>query len=277
MKTYLLDKTIAVGTAYTAELDKGLVIEEISTSSTTRAVLFVAGAPCAEVVADLAPVFPELKNLNTPLPLGDNYVVVPPAKEFKFSGSSGSEMRLKGKIIELEPGESLPAGLLARWTEQAKKYISYKSGVLTVAAGSTWAAGTESKIIDFDVPAGERWLFAHRYQAEARLDDLVEVPRGYSQIRINDDPLDILSAGMGKKGIAGSAAPNPPRALTTKTTDVEVVLVDKVAMSLEKMPLELKAGTNLKIYLINTAADYTVPVGKTLNLIAHIVGVKEYV
>ena len=277
MKTYKLDKTITVDTDFTAEMDKGYVIDEVGTSSTDPAILSVAGAPCLEIVKDLAPAFAEVKNLNPLLPLGELNVIVPPSKKLRFSGSSGSEMRLKGKIIELDPGEVLPAGLLARYTEQAKKFISYKSGVVTVAAAAVWAAGTESKIIDFTCLAGEKWLFADRYQAEARLDNLVEVPSGYSQIRINDDPLDILDTAMGKKGIAGSGAPNPPRDVDTTTTDIVAVLVDKVAATLEDMKLDLRPGVNLKVYLINTGADYTVPTGKTLNLIVHLVGVKEYI
>ena len=69
----------------------------------------------------------------------------------------------------------------------------------------------------------------------------------------------------------------PPRALSTKTTDVEVVPVNKVPATLEDMKLELKPGMNLKVYLINTGADYTVPTGKTLNLIVHLVGEKQYI
>ena len=277
MKTYKLDKTIAVDTDYTAEMDKGYVIKKVGTSSADIATLSVAGAPCLEIVKDLAPAFAEEKNLNPLLDLGDNYVVVPPQKKLRFSGSADSEIRLQGSIIELEPGEFLPAGLLARHSEQAVKFISYKSGVVTVAATAVWTAKTESKIIDFTCPAGEKWLFANRYQAEARLDDLVEVAGGYSQIRINDNPLDILDTAFGKKGIAGSAAPNPPRALSTKTTDIEVVSVNKVPATLEDMKLDLRPGVNLKVYLINTGADYTVPTGKTLNLIVHLVGERQYI
>lgn len=277
MRTYKLDKTIAVGTDYTVEWDKGYIIEAVSTSSTTIATVSVAGAPCLEIIKDLAPLFPELKNLNPPLPLGSLYIAVPPTKKLRFSGSAGSELRIVGKIIELEPGEILPASHLARYTEQSKKYLSYKVGEVTTAAAGVVTAGTETKVVDFTCPAGEKWLFAHRYQAEGRLDNLVEVARFYSQIRINDDPLDILDTAMGKKGIAGSATPNPPRAVDTTTTDIVVVPVDKVANSLEDMKLELGPGVNVKVYGINTGADYTVPAGRTLSQIVHVVGIKEYI
>jgi len=277
MKTYLLDKTISVDTVYTAEMDKAYVIEEVGTDSTTTATLKVAGAPCLEIVEDFAPAFAEVKNLNPVLPLGDLRVIVPPSKKFEFSGSAGSKLRIKGFILELQPGEVLPAGYAARYTEQARKYFSYKSGVVTFAAGTTWAAGTETKVIDFTAPAGEKWVFAHRYQAEARLDNLVAVPRGFSQIRINDDPLDILDTAMGPKGLAGSGTPNPPRDVDTTTTDIVAQLVNKVPASLEKMKIELMPGVNVKVYLINTGANYTVPTGRTLNLIVHMVGIKEYI
>jgi hypothetical protein len=211
------------------------------------------------------------------LELGDLRIIVPPSKVLRFSGSSGSTLRIVGKIIELEPGESLPAGLLARYTEQSKKYISYQTGNVTVAAGGVVSAGTETKVIDFTCPAGEKWTFAHKYQAEGRLDNLVAVPQFFSQIRINDDPLDILSTEMGPKGIAGSSAPNPPRDVDTTTTDIVAQLVEKVAATLEDMKIELVPGVNLKVYMINTGADYTVPTGRTLNQIIHMVGVKEFI
>lgn len=275
MKIYKLDKTIEVDKEYVAEMDKAYLIEEIGTSSTSKASLIVAGAPCVEIVQDIAPLYPEVKNLNSLLKLDKLFIVIPPSKRFRFSGSPGSEMRLKGKIIELEPGEALPAEYLARYTEQSKKYISYQYGSVSAAAGTVISAGAETKIIDFTCPAGEKWVFNSRYQAEGRLDDLTNVNQFYFQIRINDDPLDILSADMGKKGIAGASSPNPPRDLSSLTTDIQAQLVEKTAFTFEDMPIELTPGRNLKVIGINTGGDYTVPTGKTLHQIVHLVGIKE--
>lgn len=277
MKTYKLDKTFAANTDYTAELDKAYIVQKVGTSSTTKGTLKVAGAPCLEIVQDIAPLFPRMTNLNQPLDLGDLYVVIPNSKTFRFEGSAGSEVRLIGKIIELESGEALPAAFAGRYAEQPNKFLSYKSGEVTTAAGGTVAAGAETTIIDFTCPAGEKWLFKHRYQAEGRLDNLDAVPQFYFQIRINDDPLDILSTDMGKKGISGSSTPNPPRDVDTTTTDIVEQYVEKVAATLEDMPIELKPGVNLKVIGVNTGSDYVVPTGQTLSQVCHLVGIKEYI
>jgi len=277
MKRYLLDKIIDVDTEYTAEMDKAYVIHAIGTDSSSKATLYVAGAPCAEVVEPIAPLAPDLTNANELLDLGDLYVVVPPSKQLKFTGASGSKMRIKGYIIELEPGEALPAGLLARYTEQSKKFITYFSGSDTTAEGNTVSADTETTLIEQTIGAGEKYILKDRYQAEGRLDDLTHISRFYSRIYVNDNPLDILDTDMGKKGIAGTGAPNPPRFVTTTTTDIEAQEVAKKPFSLKDVPIELNPGDILKVTMINNGDDYTVPTGKTLYQIAHIVAVKEYI
>lgn len=277
MKRYLLDKIIDVDTTYTAEMDKAYVIQAVGTDSSTKATLKVAGAPVLEIVEDIAPIAPKMTNLNGLLELGDLYVVVPPSKKFSFTGASGSKMRIKGYILELGPGEALPAGLLARYTEQSKKFISYLSGSQTTSEGNTVSAGTETTVIEQTIGAGEKWVFNHRYQAEGRLDDLTNVSRFYSRIYLNDDPFDILDTDMGNKGIAGQAAPNPPRDVTTTTTDIEAQEVEKKAFSLKDNPIEAGPGDIIKVTMLNNGSDYTVPTGKTLYQIVHIVGVKEYI
>jgi len=253
MKKYFLDKTIDVGTLYRAETDKAYVITKIGTTSTTKATFSVAGIPCAEIYSELAPNYPTSSNLAGPIDLGNLFIVVPPTKTFGFTGSTGSTMHLIGNIIELEPGETLPPDLMSRWTQQGRKFISYLSGSVTTAAGGVVSAGTETDIIVTTVPVAERFTLNRIYMAEGRLDDYTPVDRFYSRIYVNGKPLDIIETAMGRLGIAGSSAPHPPRAG-----------VNFEAFSFEEKPLVLEAGTDLRITMINTGADYTVPTGRTL-------------
>ena len=253
MKKYFLDKTIAVGTLYRAETDKAYVIKAIGTDSATKATLSVAGVPVAEIYSEMAPLYPTSGNLNGPINLGKLFIVIPPTKTFSFTGAAGSSMRLIGELIELEPGEVLPSDLLSRFTEQGRKFISYLTGSVTTAAGGTITAGTETDIIVTTVPVAERFILNRLYMAEGRLDDYTPVPRFYSRIYVDGKPLDNVEATMGPLGIAGSSAPHPAR-----------IAVNTKPFSFEEKPLVLDAGKDLRITMINTGADYTVPTGRTL-------------
>jgi hypothetical protein len=257
MKKYYLDKIIDQGTLYRAETDKAYVVTAIGTDSSTKATLYVGGVPVAEIYNEMAPNYPINTNLNGPIALGNLFIVIPPAKTFSFSGSSGSTMRLIGNIIELGPGEALTPDLLARFSEQGKKFISYLSGSVTTAAGGVVSAGSEVDVIVTTVPVSERYTINRLYMAEGRLDDYTAVPQFWSRIYVNGKPLDNLETAMGKFGIAGSAAPHPAREA-----------VNFEAFSFEEKPLVLEEGTDLRITIINNGADYTVPTGRTLYRIA---------
>jgi len=277
MRIYKLDKIIDSGTVYEMESKRGYIIEKVATDSTTRAVIRVEDAPVGEIVADLANLYPTLRNLNPPLDLKELRIVVKPKEKLRFDGSSGSKMRIIGKIFELETGEAVPGELDLRSKEQLKKYITYLTGSVTVAAGQTVAAGTETTLIDFEVGAGRKYVLNREYQAEGRLDNLTNVPNFWSRIYLNGAALDVLATSAGKFGIPGQSAPNPPRHVTTTTTDIEAQTVEKVAASLADMPITLVPGDRLKITMINNGGDYTVPTGRTLYQICHVVAVYEKV
>ena len=112
MQKYPLDKVLSAGVSYRAEEDKAYVITQIGTDSSTKAVLKVAGAPVGEFVTDFAPLVKSGSNAAGPYPLGPCFVVVPQDKVFSFEGASGSKLRIKGTILELEAGEALPLSLI---------------------------------------------------------------------------------------------------------------------------------------------------------------------
>jgi len=274
-KYYPLDKIIDVDTDYEMEARRGYKILAVGTDSDSKATVKVEGAPVLEVVKDIAPLLPELTNKNPALNLGDNFIVVAPNEKIRFEGSSGSKMRIFGQIFELGPGEALPGDLAFRREEQIIKYLTYFTGNVTAAAGVTVSKNTEVFPIDIEVGAGRKYTLDREYMAEGRLDDLVHVPNFFSRIYLNGDPQDILSRKAGPFGIYGGVAPNPPREVSTLTTDIEAQRVSKKAMSLKDFPIELLPGDKLKIGILNETADYTVPTGKTLNRIVHVVALYQ--
>jgi hypothetical protein len=271
MKTYPLDKILIAGNDYVMEGKRGYVIREVATDSATKGVLKVEGAPVLEVVKDICPLYPTLTNSNPALDLGDYFVVVEPNEKLRFEGDSGSKIRIVGEIFELETGEAVPGGLHLRHDEQTGKYLTYFSGDVTADAGETVSQYTEVFPIDTEIGAGRKYVLLGGYQAEARLDNLVNVPDFYSRVYINDDPQDILSRNAGPYGIDGRSAPNPPRFTDATADPGAAVDVEKIRYQLELGKMELIPGDRFKVGIINEGADYTVPTGRTLSRIVHVI------
>jgi hypothetical protein len=271
MRTYPLDKVLDTGTDYVMEGKRGYVIRKVATNSTTKGVLTVEGAPVLEIVSDIAPLYPTLTNLNPPLDLGDYFIVVEPNEKLRFDGSANSKIRIIGEIFELETGEAVPGALSLRHDEQSGKYVTYFSGNVTASAGATVTSKTEVFPIDFEVGAGRKYILLGPYQAEARLDNLVNVPNFYSRVYINDDPQDILSRNAGPFGIEGRAAPNPPRLSDASANPGPAANVETIRYTLKLGKMELIPGDRFKVGISNEGADYTVPTGRTLSRVAHVV------
>jgi len=266
MQKYVLDKIISTGTDYRAEEDKAYVITYIGTDSSSKATFKVAGAPVGEFITDFAPLVKSNTNNAGPYPLGPCYIVVPRDKIFSFEGASGSKMRIKGMILELEAGEALPTDFRSRYAEQTKRYVSYIADSVTKSEGTTISAKEEITVIDQTVPVGEKWLINSYFMAAA-LEDTTLLSTGNWAFRIyvEDKPLDIMDWDMGQLGIDHYSTPYPP----TGTTNNQV-------FTLAEFPLELTAGKNIKVKVVNTSgSDYTVPTGSTFTAKALLVIVKE--
>jgi hypothetical protein len=271
MKKYPLDKVLDSGVDYTMEGKRGFVIRKVATDSTTRGVLKVEGAPVLEVVKDICPLYPTLTNINPALDLGEYFVVVAPNEKLRFEGSTGSKIRIIGEIFELATNEALPGDLALRHDEQTGKYLTYFSGDVTAAAGTTVTRYTEVFPIDIEIGAGRKYVLLSGYQAEARLDNLVNVPGFYSRVYINEDPQDILSRTAGPYGIDGRSAPNPPRLSDASANPGPAVDVEKAMYKLVLEKMELIPGDKFKVGISNEEADYTVPTGRTLSRVAHVI------
>jgi len=255
MKTYSLDKTLPTGASYRAEKDKAYIIRKVGTSSTTKATLKVAGGLVLEIIDTLAPLTPKSTNRLDLLDLEDLYIVVPPDKVLETAGESGKFIRIKGQIVELGPGETLPADIIARFNAQTKKYISYQTATWTSAAAAAIPKGNVHTMIDFTCPAGERHVFRKRYMGYSYCS---AYPAGVyleelgTRLYVQGAPLDILDDSMGFRGISSIAAPHPPN----DTLGVH-------EFTLKDFPITLEPGRKLTIEAWNANAAFTLAAGET--------------
>ena len=255
MKIYVLDKTFPVGVTYRAEKDKAYIIKKVGTTSATKATLKVAGGLVLEIINTIAPITPKAANRLDLLDLEDLYIVVPPDKTLETSGESAKFIRVKGQIVELGPGESLPADVLARFAAQTKKYISYQTATWTSTAAAVIPKGNVHSMIDYSCPSGERHTFRKRYMGYSYCS---EYPSGVyleelgTRLYVQAAPLDILEDTMGFRGISSIAAPHPPND-TDGTHE----------FTLKDFPIILEPGRKLTIEAWNANAGFTLGEGKT--------------
>ena len=247
---YILDKALKTGVLYRIEPDMYYVIERAGTNSATKGTLEIDGSTVLEILNNLAQPHSTDTYRFPPLDLEKNYLVIPPDKTFKFTGALGSIMRIMGQMYSLAPGEAVPPAHLARFTEQPRKYYTYTSGTWAPASDGTFTADDEKGVIDVTCSAGERWRF-DRYLFVKRSSAMVDKKFGNVGIRIfiDDKPLDNIDTAKGPMAIDTNCAhyfdgTNP----------------FYMPLALERTPIVLEAGRNLKIKVRNISGagiEYT--------------------
>jgi hypothetical protein len=262
---YKLIKTLDSGTSYRAETDKFYVIQRVcSNTSTSIGYLEVAGAKCMEIHTDVAPIAMTSTNWIEILDLGDYYVVVPPAKYFRFVGDTGTKLHIQGMIGEMMSPTDFPADLNARLGTQAKQFIRIQRGTATLTtAGGSWAADSENNVLTITATAGERWLFDSRltvYMAN------MASPHSAGDIALRlyyqDKPLDTLDSAMGDFGI------DIWQAYWNDGTNYLKYYID-----LSDMPIQLEPGRTLKVNVRNVkGAAISAASGQTLQCTVALVG-----
>jgi hypothetical protein len=240
---YKLIKTLDSGTSYRAETDKFYIINRVATNtSASIGYVEVAGARCLEIHSDVSPLARTATNRIDILDLGDLYVVVPPAKVFRYVGDTGSRLHIQGKIGEMMSPTDFPADASARVGVQAKQFIRILRGTATLApAGGSWAADAETNVLTITCTAGERHVFDTRLAVH--LSGLASVhSAGDIALRLyyQDKPLDILDATMGDFGI------DVWQAYWNDGTSYYRYYID-----LSDMPIQLEPGRTLKVNVRN--------------------------
>jgi len=240
---YKLIKTLDSGTSYRAETDKFYIINRVSTNtSTSIGYVEVAGAKCLEIHSDVSPLAMTGTNWIDILDLGDLYIVVPPAKVFRYVGDTGSKLLIEGMIGEMMSPTDFPADASTRVGAQAKQFIRIQRGTVQLAAaGGSWAADAENNVLTITCTAGERHVFDSRLAVY--LSGLASVhSAGDIALRLyyQDKPLDILDATMGDFGI------DVWEAFWNDGTNYYKYYID-----LSDMPIQLEPGRTLKINVRN--------------------------
>jgi len=244
---YYLDKILDVGTTYTMEADKYLVIKAIGTDDTGKVQCYVAGNLVGEFTNIIAPLHKTSSNLLGPLQLEDLYIVVPPNKALYFDGTSGSKVRIIGWIYELGPGESVSAEHLARYSNQSKAYWTYLDDSVSVGTDVALSVGQEVEVKTYSPASIEKYIFNKIM--------MVGVSGGsYSEgdlalrLYLDGKPLDHLSTSMGQLGIDVTALPRPPADST-----------EEIPFSLMEQPIELLGDHRLKVVIVNTSGGSLAP------------------
>ena len=238
---YILDKALKTGILYRTEPDMYWIIEQVGTDSTTKGVLEIDGSTVLELINNLAQPQPTDTLRFPPVDLKTNFLVIPPDKTFKFTGSSGSIMRIFGQLYSLAPGETMVPAHASRFTEQPRKYYTYESATWTPTAAGTMSVDEEQGVINVTTSAGERWRF-DRYLFVKRSNELANKKFGNVGIRIfiDDKPLDNIDPAKGPMAIDSNEGHY-----------FDGTSHFYMPASIERTPIGLEAGRNLKIKVRN--------------------------
>lgn len=260
-----LDKTITQGTTYEAPPDIGYVIEAIGTDATSDAKLVVDGRPTGAIISTIAPLHKTSSNLLGPLKLGELYYVIPPNRKFWVDGPSGAKLRLIGKIVKLIPGEAFPSDLIARFEEQHKKYITYKSDSYSVGTDTAWTADTEYTVLELTPKTIETYRFNNVVMAKVE-NASATITEGQVGVRfyLDGSPLDHLTSDPGMKGIDLKAMPYPPADTS-----------EEAPFTLEKFPITVIGDHTLKITMINVSGSDISPTSGS-SLVLSVLAIVEY-
>lgn len=261
MQSFKLDKVLASNTDYYTESDTVLVINKIGTDDTAKNTAKVEGRPCAEIIASMAGLVTVAANRLPLFDLGELNIVIPPDKTFQFSGTGSKYIRIVGSILRLAPGEFTPAGFLARYSEQGKKFYSYQYA--KVASDFNLAAGASSDLISFTCPTGEKWVFNSLFMSKLLKQAGPAIEYGLaSRVLLQDSPLDNLINAKVLLGISQYGTPYPPN-----DTD------QAIGFSFADRPIEVKPGQVLKVQIVNYTGSQVAVDDTSASLI---VGVREY-
>jgi len=244
MKTYKLNKLVAMNLELTLENYRAYVIESWGTGDAAEVTARVDAKKVGSILTELAPLRKNTANFGGPLPLGPYFIVVPPLKTLKFEGTAAQFVHLCGRIIELAPGEVLPGDLLARFANQHNEYLTCLEGA-DVGTGTALADGAEVTLKTITPTAIERYLFNSRMLIDQVAAGVPAEAEGNLGVRpyIDGAPIDHILAASGRRGWDRMTM-EIPNTTDNKSLD---------PFSLEGNPIEVLAAHTLDIKLMNVS------------------------
>ena len=214
-KVLKLDRYINVDTEYETGERVAYIIRKYGTDSSSDAILYIEGKPTGTIDSDVAPLYVTSSNLLGPLDLGDLYYVIPPETKFKFTGASGSKMRLIGDIIQLDPGEKLGSPYTDRYERQFDHYITKYDGTLTLATDEAFGADEEKTVLEI-TPKSNEVVKINNYAGVSGSGGTID--EGYFAVVMyyNNKPLEYLKTSNFGPGIDILSMPLPPADTTNE-------------------------------------------------------------
>jgi len=264
MKVRPLDKLVAMNTEYTLENYRAYVIEALGTGDTALVTVTIDSKTCGYLLTEVAPLRKNTVNFGGPLPLGRLFLVVPPQKVYKFSGTAGQFVRIKGRILELGVGESLPSDLLARFQAQTEEFLRCVEGS-DVSTGTAMADGVEVELYALTPTSIERYLFNDRALVNQVAAGSPAEAEGNIGVRpyIDGAPQDHVLSASGRRGIDRMTM-EIPNTTANKSLD---------PFNLEGSPIEVGGDHTLSVKAMNVSG------GSLFGTTAaqfHFYGVAEY-
>jgi hypothetical protein len=244
MKVYKLDKLVAMNTEYALEPYRAYIIEAIGTNDTAEVTATIDAKKVGSILTKLAPLRKNTANMAGILPLGSLFLVVPPDKTYRFNGTAGAFVRIKGKILELGVGEALPADYASRFANQHNEYLTCLEGT-DVNTGSPMADGAEVTLKSITPSSIEEYTFGSRMFVDQVAAGSPAEAEGNLGVRpyLDGAPLDHIKAGSGRRGWDRMSMEIPN---TTDNKDLD-------PFSLEDAPIVVAGDKTLEIRLVNVS------------------------
>jgi hypothetical protein len=246
MKVYKLDKLVAVNTEYTLEPYRAYIIEAWGTNDSAEVVAYIDAKKVGSILTQVAPLRKNTANMAGVLPLGSWFLVVPPDKTYRFVGTAGSFVRIKGKLLELSVGETLPGEYISRFANQHNEYVTcLKSS--TVGTGTNMADGAEVTLYSLTPTTIEEYTFNSRLFVDQVTAGSPAEAEGNLGVRAYLDgvPLDHLKGASGRRGWDRMSMEIPN---TTDNKDLE-------PFTLEDSPITVPGDKTLEIRIVNVSGS----------------------
>jgi len=244
VKVYKLDKLVLMNTEYVLENYRALIIEAWGTGDTAEVVAYVDAKKVGSILTEVAPLRKNTANFSGPLSLGKHFIVVPPQKTLRFTGTAAAFVHILGKILELAPGENLPTEYLSRFLNQHNEYVTCLEGV-DVSTGTAMADGAEVTLKTLTPTTIEKYQFDNRLIVDQVAAGSPVEAEGNLGVRLYLDsiPQDHLLAASGRRGLDRMTL-EIPNTTDNKSLD---------PFSLEATPLDVEGDHTIDVKLMNVS------------------------
>ena len=243
VRTVPLDKIIVQGTDYRTHPRVAIKINKIGTDATTASYLKIDGKDTGQIIQDVAPLAKENTKINGPLDISRLPLVIPPDTDFNVEGGAGAKFRIIGTLYQLAPGEAVPGDIMARFNEQANKYIRYVTGTHDFGAATEWSAGTEVELYSLTPATVEKYVFNDLLMIDYT--GFTATPGDVAiKFYIDNNPLEYLESTNLTRGVDLLSIPHQ-----------DDVAVNEQVFTLKGFPIEVLGDHTLKITAENVSGS----------------------